>query len=53
MVLDHADSTGPAWQHELEHARPGIDLSVLKDLDHGVGVYDLSKVCNLMKRRGG
>ena len=35
VLIDHADYTVPTRQHELDHARLGIDyISALKDLDH-------------------
>ena len=33
-VLDHADYTAPTRQRELDHARTGIYLPCLADLDH-------------------
>ena len=39
-VVDHADCTGPT---QLDHTRSG-NRSALKDLDHKVGINDLSEV---------
>ena len=41
-VLDHADYTAPARQHELHHAHQEVIYqSALKYLDYEVGINDL------------
>ena len=46
-MLDDIDYTAPTRQHELDHTdhtRSGIDLPCMADLDHQVGIYDMSEV---------
>ena len=38
--------SAPTRQHELDRTRSGIDLPCLADIDHEIGIDELSEVCN-------
>ena len=43
VLVGHADYAAPTRQHDLDHTRWG-NRSALKDLDHQVGIDDLSEM---------